>query len=163
MQTTLSTDAKVFRLTTGTRESWSDTVTDGFHVGPAPDDLEEVTNIEGDLTVGMQMEDYVLQLKGRRSKAHVATLSDSPIEFQIVHDPTNADWAAFNSAHINRANIALAFLSGDQATVGVEGYWADWTILDFSRPEKISGILMNTIKLAPGLSDVELERVKVSA
>lgn len=161
MNYTLSTDAKFYRLTSGNRTTWGN-VTAGVHEGPAPANLAEMTTIEGDLSTALTFADHELNMKGRKSTVHIPTMSDGPLEFRIVHDPSNADWIALHSAALMRSTVPIAMLSGNCTVAGVEGQWADWAVLDFGREEKIKEILMNSIKLAPGLSALDLEHVKVT-
>src|SRR5687767_6495582 len=106
----LGLEAKLYRLTTGTRATWGAADANGLHVGAAPANLDEVGNVR-DVTIPMGggSADVTTRLSAAAGvKANVPTLDDPEIDIPMIWDPTDADLLAFFKAKNLKQPIALA-------------------------------------------------------
>jgi hypothetical protein len=158
-----STLAKIYRLTTGTRATWSTTTTSGLKVGPAPSNLGELTLVRGDIGCTHETSEAELDLKGRDETMYEPTIRKLGFEFQHVYDQADTHFQALQAAWLARSVVALAILDDDKATVGAAGYWADFKVFKFQKSEDLGDVQMVTIAVKPCVSSVNPEIVKVSA
>ena len=158
----LGMNGRLYRLTTGTRASWGTADSDGIHVAAAPANLDEVGNVR-DVTLNLSQDVADVTTRGNNGwKASAATLKDGSIEFEMLWDPANDDFAKVFAAWLNNTTIAVAVLDGTKTTDGVQGLWADFAVIDFSKEEPLTDAQKVKVKLQPGASNVAPEWVEVS-
>jgi hypothetical protein len=164
MAAKLGAAAKLYRLTTGTRATWNATIdTDGYsHVGAAPGALDEIPNVK-DVTIPLEDDKAETSTRGNNGfKSYLQGLTDASITIAMVYDPADLDFAALMKAKMTKTPIALAFLDGDKATVGVQGLWADFSVFKAEKGEPLGEAQTMTFEVAPTYSAVGPEWVKVA-
>lgn len=161
LDTHLSTDAKVYYLSTGTRGSWGTTADGITTAGTAPANLTELVNIRGDISVPYEKVIQEIMIKGKRHAAAKGTIRKTAIAFSMVFDNTDAAFLAIQKAYLTDTTIAMALLSEAKDVIGTEGIWADFEVTKFERGEKLDDLLMQDVEIQFGLSDVEPEYVKI--
>lgn len=163
MSALLGMDAKLYRLSTGTRASWASANSNGISIAAAPSNLDEIPNVK-DLSLELTTDEADVTTRGNDGwKATLATLKDASIQFQMVWELTDADFIAIRRAYLNNTSIALAALSGDKTTVGVDGLWADFMVTNFTKSENLADAQMVDVTLKPAYSSVAPQWVQVSA
>lgn len=142
----LGLNAKAYRLTTGTRAAWP--------ASGAPASLEEMANVK-DVTINLETGEADVTTRGGSGwRQTAATLKDGSVEFEMIWDPGDADFAAIQSAWANGTNIAMAFLDGASDTAGVQGLWADFQITNFSVSQALEEAITVSVTAKPARSDV---------
>jgi hypothetical protein len=66
-------------------------------------------------------------------------IKQTSIEFDVILDPSDANYVAFETAYYNNTIIAVADMSGDIGTAGSRGLWANCKVTQFNREEPIDG------------------------
>ena len=161
---TLGVNAKAYYLSTGTRTTWSATVTDGANVGAAPSNLTEITNLKGDLNVPLDDGEADVSTRGNGPwEAVIGGIRKVGIDLTMIYDPSNTIYQAFLKAYLTRTKIACAFLGDDKATVGAGGLWADFAVTKMEKGEAAGEAQTTVWTLKPTYSTVPPEWVKVSA
>jgi hypothetical protein len=162
MAALLGMNAKLYRLTTGTRASWASADSNGISIAAAPSNLDEIVNVK-DLSLSLSTDKADVTTRGNNGwKATEPTLKDGTINFQMVFDSSDADFTALQRAFLNNTVIALAALSGDKATVGSQGLWADFKVSNFTKSENLTEAQMYDVELTPAYSSVAPQWVQVS-
>jgi hypothetical protein len=129
---------------------------------PRPANLDEVPNVR-DLDFNFETGQADVTTRGNLGwKANAATLKDGSLEFEMVYDPTDADYQAFLGAWIKGTTIAVAALDGDKGTSGTIGVWFDAVVTNFSKEEHLEDAQKTKVTLKPAYSTVAPEIVKVS-
>ncbi len=80
-------------------------------------------------------------------------LKDAGIEFSMVWDPADADFAALLTAFTNRATVEVAALDGPVGTSGTQGLRATMRVTKFSREEKLDDAVRASVTLKPARAD----------
>lgn len=156
-------DAKMYFLSTGTRVTWGTADSDGIHEGAAPSSLTELDNVR-DVSLNLEVGEADVTTRGNNGwRAFEPTLKDGGVEFEMIHDPADAGYAALLGAWLNGTTIALAVLDGDKATADVTGLWADFKVMNFSKTEPLEEGQKVSVTVKPGKSDVAPEWVRVTA
>jgi hypothetical protein len=145
----LGLNAKMYRQTTGTRAAWPAT-------GAAPN-LELMENVR-DVTINLETGETDVTTRGGSGWRQTAqTLKDGTVEFEMIHDPGDADFTAIKNAWLNGTNIALAVLDGASSTGGVQGLWADFQITNFSQSQPLEEAMTYSVTAKPARSSVAPE------
>lgn len=150
----LGLDAKIYRLTTGSRAAWPAT--------EAPANLSEITNVR-DVTVNMTKAEADATTRGSGGwKQTVATLKDASIEFEMVWDTADTHFTAIQESFTSQNSpIALAILDGVSTTADTQGLWADFMVTGFEKTEPLEGVQMVKVTVKPTYSAVAPEWVTV--
>jgi hypothetical protein len=162
MSVLLGKNAKLYRLTTGSRASWGSTNSEGFTSGAAPSNLSEVGNVRD---LDMPMTKTLADITTRANNgwiAQVGTLKNGDVTFQMMYDSTDTHFVALWAAFINDSTVALAVLDGDKATTGTRGFWADFIVSTFGKTENLVEGQMVDVTLTPGPSSVAPQIVVVT-
>lgn len=163
MAALLGMNAKLYRLTTGTRASWASADSNGISIAAAPSNLDEIPNVT-DLALELNTDEADVTTRGNSGwKATLATLRDASIQFQMVWDLSDADFVAIRRAFLNGTSIALAALSGSKTTVGSDGLWADLMVTSFTKTENLAEAQKVDVTLKPTYSSVAPQWVQVSS
>lgn len=146
----LGLDGKLYRQTTGVRAAWPAS-------GSAPN-LDEVENVR-DVTLNLEHgEADVTSRNNDGFRTVLATLKDASVEFEMIWNPADPDFAAIRDAWLNQTDIAMAVLDGDKDTPGSQGLWADWQIINFTRSEPLEEGMVASVTARPsGKSDLAPE------
>ncbi len=151
----LGMNGKLYYLAMGTRAAWPAT--------GAPSNLTEI-DIVGDVTLNLSAGEANINFRGNAGyRATVATLKEASVEFTMVYDTSKATFTALRDAFLNGTTIALAVLDGDKDTDGTQGFWADFTVLNFPRGEAMEEAMAINVTVKPTYSDVDPEWVTVSS
>lgn len=155
MGTLLGLDAKLYRLSTGTRAAWPGT--------GSPSNLDEIPNVR-DLTLNLSRAEADVTTRGSNGwRVTVGALKDASLEFEMVWDPADTDFVAIRDAFMNGTTIALAALDQAKATTGAQGLWADWRVTGFSKTEPLEDAQKVSVTIKPSYSAVPPEWVTVAA
>ena len=129
----LGLDAKLYRNT-------------GTHGSPT---WNEVTNVR-DVTLSLKAGEADVTTRGNNGwRATVATLKDASIEFEMVWDTDDDDFAAIRDAFLNRDAIEFAVMDGDIATAGSQGLRAVSVVTAFSRNEALEEAITVSVTVKP--------------
>jgi len=153
----LGLNAKLYYLSSGTRAAWP-----GDGVGAAPENLTEITKARD---VNLRLEKGEATATDRSAggwEKVAATLKTAVIETDLTYETANAAVAALRDAFLNNTTIAIAALDGNKDTVGAEGLWADFEVLQFSRNEPLTDGLTVHVVLKPAYTSVNPEWVTVA-
>lgn len=150
----LGMNCKLYYQSTGTRAAWPAT-------GAAPD-LVEITNVR-DATINLETGEADTTTRGNSGwRSTEATLRDGSVEFEMVWDSSDAAFTAIKNAYFNATTIALAALTGDSATAGSEGLWADFSITNFSQTQGLEDAVVVSVTAKPAYSAVSTAWVTVA-
>lgn len=162
MSLKLGVNGKMYWLNTGTRASWGG-LTGNIYVHAAPANLSEITLVK-DVTLGLEKDEADVTTRGSGGwEAVTGTLKKAPIEFSVLYDPTDATWQALRNSWLNSTPVAIAALDGGQATLNVEGLWADFEVISFKKGEQLKDAQTTAVTMKPTYSTVPPQWVKVSA
>jgi hypothetical protein len=137
MAVKLGLDAKLYRNTgTYTTPTWN-----------------EVKNVK-DVTLNLEAGEADVTTRGNAGwRATVATLKDASIEFEMVWDSADDDFAAIRDAFLNRTPIELAVMDGDITTTGSQGLRASCIVTNFSRNEALEEAITVSVTVKPTYAD----------
>jgi hypothetical protein len=153
-----SFQAKCYFLTTGTRATWGAADASGRHSGTAPS-LTEIPNV-GDIDVPLEkVKTEITKRVHGGSKAYKGTLKDVSIDIPMNYASADTGKLALQKAFLAGTTIALAFLEGDKATTGNEGFWADMEVVGMKKGEAIAGVQTIVFTVCPGDTLVPMEWV----
>ena len=133
MAVKLGLDAKLYRNTaTNAAPTWN-----------------EIVNVR-DLTLSLEAGEADVTTRGNNGwRATVATLKDASIEFEMVWDTEDTDFAAIRDAFLNREAIQFAVMDGGIVVTGSQGLKAFCMVTAFSRNEALEEALTVSITVKP--------------
>ncbi len=132
MAIVLGLDAKLFRGTAGSRAA------------------TEVTNVK-DLTLNLESGEADVTTRATKGwKASVATLKEASLEFSILYDPDDPDFAAFQSAYFGNTPLALFVSDGQDTAHGLD---ADFSITAFSMEQPLEEAISVSVTAKPTASE----------
>jgi len=102
-----------------------------------------------DLTLPMSRAEADVSARDSDFKLYIASLIDAGVEFQMVYDTENTDFAAVLDAFLNNTTIELAVMDGDISAAGAEGLHADFVVLKCDRSEPLEGGVVADISVKP--------------
>jgi hypothetical protein len=136
MAVRLGLDAKLYR-NTGTIGSslWS-----------------EVSNVR-DVTLNLETGEADVTTRGNDGwRATVGTLKDAGIEFEMVWDTEDSNFAAFKDAFFDGTPIELLVADGNMGDAGSQGLRAVCRIITFSRSEALEEAITVSVSAKPTYS-----------
>jgi len=77
------------------------------------------------------------------------TLRDAGIDFEMVHDPEDADFDLFRLAFFNGTTVDVQALDGGNAASGSEGLRIIAMVTSFQRAEPLEDTVMLSVSLKP--------------
>lgn len=77
------------------------------------------------------------------------TLRDVAIDWEMIHDPADADFTAVQSAYYAKTAIVLALANANIATAGTEYLAVECKILKFERQEPLEGAVTYSVTAKP--------------
>lgn len=162
MTSRIGLDAKLY-YSTSARASWG-TAVNGIHVGFAPAGLTEISTAQD---VTLTVEKGTAELKKRSSTwvTNRGTLKSASLEFTLLYEgESDSAGQALLQAFLNGTSIAVAVLDGPKTTSGVQGLWADFEVVNYSRGEPLEEGLTVNVTLKPScLGTVDPQWVEVDA
>jgi len=131
---TLGLNAKAYRNT-------------GTYASPT---WSEVTNIR-DLTLNLEKAEADVTTRASNGwRNEIGTLKNAGVEFEMVYEPSDTNFAAIQEAFLNDTLVDMIFLSGDIEEADNEGLRAEFSVNNFSRSEPLEDALKNSVSLKPG-------------
>jgi hypothetical protein len=92
-----------------------------------------------DLSLNQEADEAEATIRGDDGeKSWLQGLKDRSIEIVCGYLTSDAGYQALRDAWNNNTPIGLAFMDGDIATIGSEGYQADFVVTGFNRSENLS-------------------------
>ena len=136
MAVRLGLDAKLYRNT-------------GTFAAPV---WNEVKNVK-DVTLNLEAGEADVTTRGNAGwRATVATLKDGSIEFEMVWDTADDDFAAIRDTFLNRAGVEFAVMDGDITLTGSQGLQATCIVTNFSRNESLEEAFPLSVTVKPTFS-----------
>jgi len=112
----------------------------------------EVINVK-DLTLNLEAGEADVTTRGNNGwRATVATLKDGSIEFEMVWDTEDLDFAAIRDTFLDRAAIEFAVMDGGIAVAGSQGLRATCMVTNFSRNESLEEAITVSVTVKPTYS-----------
>ena len=112
----------------------------------------EITNVK-DVTLSLEAGEADVTTRGNAGwRATVATLKDGSIEFEMVWDTEDADFAAIRDTFLNRGAMEFAVMDGDIAVSGSQGLRATCVVTNFSRNEALEEAITVSVRVKPTFS-----------
>lgn len=159
----LGMDGKMYFLSTGSRATWGTADGDGVHEGAAPGNLTEMGNVR-DVTLNLEHGEADVTTRSNGGwRASAATLKEGTVEFDMIYDTADASFTKIFAAWLAKSTIALAILDGANSVVDVEGLWADFNVISFSKSEPLEEGQSVSVTVKPTYSTVAPEWVRVTA
>jgi hypothetical protein len=108
----------------------------------------EIENVR-DVTLNLETGEADVTTRANSGwKQTLATLKDGSVEFEMVWDTTDDDFAAVRDAWLNNDEIALAVMDGDIATMA-QGLAGNFVITNFSRTEPLEDAVKVSVTAKP--------------
>jgi hypothetical protein len=112
----------------------------------------EIRNVK-DVTLNLEAGEADVTTRGSLGwRATVATLKDASIEFEMVWDTADDDFAVIRDAFLNRAALEFAVMDGDIGTSGSQGLRATCMVTNFSRNEALEEAITVSVTVKPTYS-----------
>src|SRR5262245_14248861 len=109
----------------------------------------EIINVK-DLTLNLEAGEADVTTRGNNGwRATVATLKDGSIEFEMVWDTADDDFATIRDAFLNRSSVEFAVMDGDIAAAGSQGLRATCMVTNFSRNEPLEEAISVSVTVKP--------------
>ena len=109
----------------------------------------EVKNVR-DLTLNLEAGEADVTTRANAGwRATVATLKDASVEFEMVWDSADPDFAAYRDAFLNTTAIEVAVMDGDIVTSGSQGLRATCMVTKFSRNEALEEAITVSVTIKP--------------
>lgn len=118
---------------------------------------EEVTNVR-DLTRSLEKSLADASIRGTSFRLQVGTLKDLSVEFQMVYDPADAAYEAFEEAFFDDLDIELLILDGPIGTLGSKGIRFEAQVSNFTVNEALEDVGLTDVTVVPGYVPENLPR-----
>jgi hypothetical protein len=136
MASKLGLEAKLFRNT-------------GTYATPV---WNEITNVK-DLTLTLEKGEADTSTRAAAGwKTSRGTLKEATVEFDMVWDTLDDDFAAIRDSFLNGTLVDLAVLDGGSAVVGSQGFRSPCEVLKFTRNEQLTEAITVSVTLKPTYS-----------
>jgi hypothetical protein len=117
----------------------------------------EVENVR-DLTRTLEKALADASIRGSSYRMQVGTLKDLSVEFQMVYDPTDPDWDAFEAAFDDDSDIEALILDGPISVAGSKGIRFMSQVSSFTTNEALEDVGLTDVTLVPGYAPTNLPR-----
>jgi predicted secreted protein len=108
-----------------------------------------VQNVK-DVTLNLEAGEADVSTRGTGGwRATVATLKDASVEFEMVWDTADDDFASIRDAFLNRGAVEFAVMDGDITTPGSQGLRATCMVTTFSRNEPLEEAVTVSVTIKP--------------
>lgn len=118
---------------------------------------EEVTNVR-DLTRSLEKSLADASIRGTSFRLQVGTLKDLSVEFQMVYDPADTAYEAFEEAFFDDLDIELLILDGPIGTAGSKGIRFEAQVSNFTVNEALEDVGLTDVTVVPGYVPENLPR-----
>jgi hypothetical protein len=109
---------------------------------------EEITNVR-DVTLNLETGEADVTTRANSGwKQTLATLKDGSVEFEMVWDTNDPDFAAIRDAWLNNTEISLAVMDGDIDTLA-QGLVSNFVVTNFSRTEPLEDAIKVSVTAKP--------------
>ncbi len=109
----------------------------------------EIKNVK-DVTLNLEAGEADVTTRGNAGwRATVATLKDASIEFEMVWDTADDDFAAIRDTFLNRGAMEFAVMDGDFTVTGSQGLRATCMVTNFSRNEALEEAITVSVTVKP--------------
>jgi len=108
----------------------------------------EIENVR-DLSAPDSLGEADVSRRDSGMKQTEGTLRDVSIEWEMVHDPSDADFTAIQTAYYTKAAIVLALANDNIATNGTEYFAVQCKIMKFERQEPLEGAVTYSVTAKP--------------
>lgn len=135
---TLGLNCKIFRGTAGSQ---------------AQTEMKNVTNVTLNLTNG-EADITTRASNGWRSIA--ITLTEASIDFEMLHDPADADYVAIKSAFFSKTPIAIFVTDGNGSGLDTDAF-----VTSFTRDESLEEAVKYSVTIKPTTTTGESGRAPV--
>jgi hypothetical protein len=132
VKTILGLDAKLYRNS-------------GTYVSPT---WSEIPNVK-DLSLTLEKSEADVSTRASAWSLVKGALKSATIDFNMVYDPGDTNWAAFKAAYLGNTPVECAILDGGVAVDGTEGLRASCEVLKWSHTQNLEEALMTEISLKP--------------
>jgi hypothetical protein len=109
---------------------------------------DEITNVR-DVTLNLETGEADVTTRANSGwKQTLATLKDGSVEFEMVWDTNDPDFAAIRDAWLNNTEISLAVMDGDIDTLA-QGLVSNFVVTNFSRTEPLEDAIKVSVTAKP--------------
>jgi hypothetical protein len=109
---------------------------------------DEIANVR-DVTLNLETGEADVTTRANSGwKQTLPTLKDGSVEFEMVWDTNDPDFAAIRDAWLNNDEIALAVMDGPIASAG-QGLVSNFAITNFSRTEPLEDAIKVSVTAKP--------------
>ena len=108
----------------------------------------EVTNVR-DVTLNLETGEADVSTRSSSWRASVGTLKSASLEFEMVWDTADDDFAAIRDASLNNTSVEFAVLDGGSTTPGTQGLRATMAIINFTRSEPLEEAIKVSVTAKP--------------
>jgi hypothetical protein len=117
----------------------------------------EVTNVK-DVTQNVEKALADASTRGSSFRQQVGTLKDLSIDFQMVHDPSDAARTAFETAFYTDADVEILILDGPIATVNSAGIRFMSQVTKFTGNQGLEDVGLDDVTIVPSYSATDAPR-----
>lgn len=135
MAAKLGLDAKIYHNT-------------GTYGVPTWDEITDAT----DVTISIERSEVEIARRGTSWKKFLVALKDAGVDFELIYDPTNADFTAVRDAFLNATIIDMAIADGAIATTGTQYLRSEMYVTSFVRNEPLEDKLTLSVTVKPAES-----------
>ncbi|MFO0225196.1 MAG: phage tail tube protein [Planctomyces sp.] len=108
----------------------------------------EVTNVR-DVTLNLETGEADVSTRSSSWRASVGTLKSASLEFEMVWDTADDDFAAIRDAFLNNTSVEFAVLDGGSTAPGTQGLRATMAIINFTRSEPLEEAIKVSVTAKP--------------
>lgn len=108
----------------------------------------EILNVR-DVKISRQKAKADVSVRGSSVRLERGTLKTYTITTQMVYDPEQEDWQAFNDAFEDGDGIELAVADGDIAQNGTRYLRALFDVFSFDEDQSLEAAVMNDVEFGP--------------
>ena len=110
------------------------------------------TELVRDATLNLERSEFDATVRGMGGfEASEPTTTKAELTFQLLYEPADTDYLAFETAFQTGAAIDMAVLDGPTSTPGSKGLRAKWKIFKFQRNEGLRDALTVDVTAKPCL------------
>jgi hypothetical protein len=117
----------------------------------------EVKDVK-DVTRNLEKALADFSIRGTSFRLQKGTLKDLSIDFQMVHDPTDAAWIAFEGAFYTDADVEVLFLDGPIGTAGSRGVRFMSQVTKFTGNEALEDAGLDDVTIVPSYFPTNIPR-----
>ena len=105
-----------------------------------------------DVTINLERSAAEVSRRGSDWKKFLPALSDATVEFELVYNPTDADFTAIRDAYLNGTILDMAIADGWIATTGTQYLRSEMYVTSFVRGEPLEDMLTLSVTVKPAES-----------